>query len=139
MVVGVFVVLLAADLAIDSFRTPIPPLGGFDVFLPWLVFPGAAAAIAVRSTSPLVVTGVATVLALLAMAVAFVRPPLDGAEVGVSLAAAEGALLGTWAGVLTMRRPGRSATVAGIMVAAGVGTVAAAAIFFPALATPPTF
>jgi hypothetical protein len=138
MVVAVFVLLYVSNLAIDQLRLrdDVPTLGGFGWFLPWLLYPGLTAWIAVRAVSEPVVTVLAMLLPALVLALSIARPPLDMVDVGYPLAAAAGVFFGMWAGTDMMRRVGHGGTAAGFVAASLAGLVSAALVGLPALATP---
>jgi hypothetical protein len=138
MVAAIFLLLLMPDFALDQFRLwdSLSTVGAYAVFLPWLVFPGLAALIAVRSSSETAVTAVAVLLPSLWTASQVAGPPLDLLDIGLPFAVAGGVAVGVWVGTDVLRRGGRGRTAAGMVAAALAALVVGVLMAIPALAQP---
>ena len=136
MVVAVFILLCVAASVLPGLvaRHVLPPLGGYTILTPWLLFAGFVTMLAVRSSSEAAVTATAMVLPSMYVAVNFEGYAFVSEYVLLSLAPALGVFLGVRGGSAVMRRtapPGR--TIAGFLVAGALSVLGAASLVIPAI------
>ena len=142
MVVAVFIVLVVVSWVLSGLveveRHVHPTFGGYTtlvymIFMPWLLFAGFVAMLAVRSSSEAAVTATAMVLPSIYVAVNFEGYAFVSELVLLSLAPALAVFLGVRGGSAVLRPGGADRTIAGFLVAGALSFIGAASLFVPAV------